>query len=148
MRGVVLQVNLSPGGLPKRPVSEAFLTPLGFEGDDVAHPGVHGGPRKSVLLATAEAIDELAAQGFPLFYGALGENLTTRGIDRRELRGGMRLRTGGALIELTQPRTPCAALEVYGAELQRRIPEKGAGPTHPDWARGGFYAAVIEPGWI
>ena len=34
MRGLVLQINLSPGGLPKRPVPEAFLTPLGFEGSD------------------------------------------------------------------------------------------------------------------
>ena len=88
MRGLILQVNLSIGGLPKRPVGEAFLTPLGFEGDAVAHPGLHGGPDRAVLLAAAEAVDELAARGYPLFYGAMGENLTTRGLDRANLRPG------------------------------------------------------------
>jgi MOSC domain-containing protein YiiM len=148
MRGVVLQINLSPGGLPKRPVPEAFLTPLGFEGDNVAHPGVHGGPEKALLLVTAETTDDLVARGFPLFYGALGENLTTRGLDRRDLRPGMRLRAGQALIELTRPRTPCASLDVYGPDLRRLIPGKGASPSDPAWATGGFYASVAEPGWV
>ncbi len=148
MRGSIVQVNLSSGGLPKRPVPEALLTPLGFEGDRVAHPEVHGGPSKAVLLATAEGTDELVSRGFPLFYGALGENLTTRGIDRRELRSGMRFRAGQAIIELTRPRTPCSGLDVYGPELKHLIPGKGAQPSDPGWALGGFYASVIEPGWV
>jgi MOSC domain-containing protein YiiM len=148
MRGLVLQINLSLGGLPKRPVAEAMLTPLGFEGDAVAHPGVHGGPAKALLLGTAEATDDLIARGFPLFYGALGENLTTRGLDRRELRSGMRFRVGQAVIELSKFRTPCDALGVYGPELRRLIPEKGALPSDPGWAMGGFYASVVRPGWV
>ena len=148
MRGLVLQINLSPGGLPKRPVPEAFLTPLGFEGDDHAHPGVHGGPEKALLLVTAETTDDLIARGFPLFYGALGENLTTRGIERRDLRQGMRFRAGQAILELTTPRTPCSALDVYGRELLRLIPGKNAPPSDPAWATGGFYASVVEPGWV
>ncbi len=148
MRGLVVQINLSPGGLPKRPVAEALLTPLGFEGDDQAHPGVHGGPFKALLLGTAEATDDLIVRGFPLFYGALGENLTTRGLDRRELRRGMRFRVGQAVIELTEFRTPCAALDVYGRELRRLIPGEGAQPSDPAWAMGGFYASVVEPGWV
>ncbi|HEY1206476.1 MAG: MOSC domain-containing protein [Bryobacteraceae bacterium] len=148
MRGLVLQINLSPGGLPKRPVPEAYLTPLGFQGDGVAHPAVHGGPEKALLLVTAETTDELVARGFPLFYGALGENLTTRGLDRRDMRGGMRFRAGQALIELTRPRTPCTSLDVYGPELRRLIPGKDAPPSDPAWAMGGFYASVAEPGWV
>lgn len=148
MRGSVLQVNLSPGGLPKRPVAQAFLTPLGFEGDDVAHPAVHGGPEQAVLLVTAETTDELIARGFPLFYGALGENLTTRGLERRDLRQGMRFRAGQAVIELTRPRTSCAALDVYGAELRSLIPGKGAQRGDPAWAMGGFYASVVQTGWV
>lgn len=148
MRGLILQINLSPGGIPKRPVPEAYLTPLGFEGDDHAHPAVHGGAQKAVLLAAAESVDDLVARGIPLFYGALGENLTTRGIERRDLRRGMRFRAGQAVIELTKPRTPCSALEVYGPELKRAIPGAGAEPSDPDWASGGFYASVVEPGWV
>ena len=148
MSGLVLQINLSLGGLPKRPVAEAMLTPLGFEGDDHAHPGVHGGPLKAVLLGAAEAADELIARCFPLFHGALGENLTTRGLDRRDLRSGMRFRVGGAVIELTEFRTPCSALDVYGRGLRALIPEKGALPSDPGWAIGGFYASVVETGRV
>ena len=148
MHGLVLQINLSPGGLPKRPVPEALLTPLGFEGDRVAHPGVHGGPAKALLLVTAETTDGLVARGFPLFYGSLGENLTTRGLERRDLRPGMRFRAGQAVIELTKFRTPCSGLDVYGHELLGLIPGKGAQPSDPAWAMGGFYASVVEPGWV
>jgi MOSC domain-containing protein YiiM len=138
--GTVLQVNLSRGGLPKRPVAEAFLTPLGFEGDSVAHPSIHGGLRKAVLLIASEAVDELVERGFPLFYGALGENLTTRGLDRRALRPGMRLRVGEAVLEITKLRTPCRTLDAYGPAIQEAIRE--------DSTLGGFYASVTQPGWV
>ncbi len=149
MRGTVLQINVSPrGGLPKRPVPEAFVTPTGLTGDAVAHPTIHGGPRKAVLLIAAETIDDLIAAGYPLFYGALGENFTTRGIDRRSMRSGQRYRVGEALIELTKLRVPCAALEVYSPKLQYDIYAKDIQPENPAWARSGFYAAVIEPGQV
>jgi MOSC domain-containing protein YiiM len=148
VKGLVLQVNLSPGGLPKRPVPEAFLTPLGFQGDSVAHPGIHGGVDKAVLLVAAEATDELIARGYPLFYGALGENLTTSGLDRRQLRPGMRLRAGEAFIELTRLRTPCTSLDVYGPQLKDEISHEDTAPGDPAWGMGGFYASVVQPGWV
>jgi MOSC domain-containing protein YiiM len=148
MRGLVLQINVSKGGLPKRPVPEAFLTPLGFEGDAVAHPGIHGGPDRAVLLITAETTDQLAAEGYPLYYGALGENLTSRGLERRDLRAGMRLRAGEAVIELTRLRLPCSALDVYGPRLKQAIFRENAQPGDPDWAMSGFYASVVQPGWV
>src|ERR1039457_3992916 len=113
MRGVIVQVSTSLGGLPKRAIPGGLVTPLGLEGDLHAHPDIHGGPRKAILLASAETIEELTARGYPLFFGALGENLTTRGIDR--------LRAGGALLEITQPRGPCSALDVYGPSLRTEI---------------------------
>jgi len=76
MQGRIIQINISPGGLPKRAVPESRITALGLEGDLHAHPQIHGGPRKAVLLASAEIIEELTARGYPLFYGALGENHT------------------------------------------------------------------------
>ncbi|HVP45744.1 MAG TPA: MOSC domain-containing protein [Bryobacteraceae bacterium] len=151
MTGTVVQVNLSRGGVPKRPVTEAVLTPLGLEGDVQAHPEIHGGPPRAVLLIAAEVIDDLILRGYPIYYGALGENLTTRGIDRRLLRVGQRYRVGQALIELTKVRGPCSQLDVYGAPIKAEIYDdrvKSGDITAPRWAMSGFYAAVVGTGLI
>jgi MOSC domain-containing protein YiiM len=151
MLGTIIQINTSRGGLPKRAVVGAMVTPLGLEGDAVAHPAFHGGPRKAVLLIASETVDELRAQGYPVFYGALGENLTTRGLDPRQLRVGQRFLAGGALLELTKVRTPCATLDVYGPGIQKAIYDAGvkAGDTSsPLWGRSGFYASVVQSGLV
>src|SRR5579872_3571667 len=121
MQGTIVQVNVSLGGLPKRPISEGLITPLGIRGDLQAHPAIHGGPRKAVLLIAAEVVDELAARGYPIFYGALGENLTTRGIPVCDLRVGDQVRAGTALLEITGPRGPCSALRIYGESIKQEI---------------------------
>ena len=149
MQGAIVQINISPGGLPKRAISGGFLSSLGVEGDRHAHPGIHGGPRKAILLIAAEVVEDLQKRGYPVAFGSLGENLTTRGIDVRQLRIGDRIRAGGALLEITQPRGPCSALDIYGATLQREIYDqrvKKLDPTSPRWGMSGFYAGVIEPG--
>lgn len=151
MQGIIVQVSVSPGGVPKVPVEEAFLTPAGLEGDACAHPEVHGGPRQAVLLVCGEVIEELTARGYPLFPGALGENLTIRGINRRLLRPGQRYRAGRALIELTRPRAPCSALDVYGPGLQTELydSEVRVGDWRSRrWGMSGFYASVAQPGLI
>jgi MOSC domain-containing protein YiiM len=151
LTGAIVQINFSRGGIPKRPVPEAVLTPLGLEGDFHAHPEVHGGPRQAVLLMTAETIDELAALGYPVYYGAMGENLTTRGIDRRLLRAGQRFRAGSAVIELTRVRVPCAQQNVFGPGIQREIYDEqvnAGNVASPRWAKSGFYAAVVIPGLV
>lgn len=151
MTGTIVQINVSPGGLPKRAVLEGYLTPEGVQGDSWAHPRFHGGPEKAVLLLDAETIDELAARGYPVFYGALGENLTTRGLDRRQLRIGQQLRVGPALIEITRIRVPCASLDVYNPQLKKEIYDarvKAGDPQSPRWGMSGFYARVLEPGHV
>jgi len=151
MAGTIVQINASSGGLPKLPVSGGFLVSTGLQGDRQAHPGIHGGPCKAVLLIAAEVVDELAARGYAVYYGALGENLTTHGIDVRALRIGDRLRAGGALLEITQPRGPCAQLHVYGASIKDEIYDKRVkqlDPTSPRWGMSGWYTSVIEPGEV
>ena len=151
MPATILQVSVSPGGLPKRAIAEGFIAPLGLEGDAHAHPAIHGGPRKAILLIAAETVDELIARGYPVFYGALGENLTTSGLDYRDLRIGDRLRAGAAVLEITQQRGPCTALDVYGPSLKDEIHDllvKARDPASPRWGMSGFYASVIEPGPI
>jgi MOSC domain-containing protein YiiM len=151
MTGSILQINISPGGIPKRPIPEATVTAEGILGDRWAHPDIHGGPKQAVLLITAEGIEDLIAQGYPLFPGALGENLTITGLDRRQMRVGQRYRAGEVLLELTKLRAPCATLDVYGPGIQRAIYDlqvKGGDPSTPRWGLGGFYARVLKAGTI
>jgi len=152
MTGTILQVSVSPGGIPKRAIPAGILTPIGLEGDHHAHPDIHGGARQAVLLITAEGIEELAAHGYPLTYGSLGENLTTSGIDRRDFRAGQRWQIGTeVVIEITKRRAPCQALNVYGPGIQPAIFDALAGngdPSSPKWGLSGFYASVVQPGAI
>ena len=147
----IVQINISPGGIPKRPIAEAFVTVECIRGDAWANPQVHGGPNQAVLLITAEGIAELVAQGFPLYYGALGENLTTKGLDRRQMRIGQRYRAGEVMLELTKLRAPCSNLDVYGPGIQQAIYDaqvKAGDPASPRWGLSGFYAKVVRPGVI
>jgi MOSC domain-containing protein YiiM len=148
--GSVIQVSVSRGGIPKRAIPSGQLTEAGVAGDAWRYP-FHGGRRQAILLVTIEGIDELVSQGFPLFAGALGENLTTRGLDRRELRIGHRLRAGEAAIELTKVRTPCATLDVYGSGIQAAIYDArvpAGDPASQRWGLSGFYASVVRPGTV
>ncbi len=149
MTGSIIQINVSPGGIPKRPVAEAVVTPEGIAGDSWAHPQIHGGPNKAVLIITAEGIEELIAQGYPLFPGALGENLTTRGLDRRQMRVAQRYRAGEALLEISKLRSPCLTLDVYGPSIKDAVYDaqvKTGDPLSPRWGLGGFYARVLKSG--
>jgi MOSC domain-containing protein YiiM len=149
VQGTIVQINISPGGIPKRPIPQAFIAPLGIEGDRHAHPGIHGGPSKAILLIATEVLEELQRRGYPVSAGSLGENLTTRGIDVRDLRIGDRIRAGGALLEITRPRGPCSALDVYGPSLKDEIYDprvKARDRTSPRWGMSGFYLSVLEPG--
>jgi MOSC domain-containing protein YiiM len=151
MAGVIVQVSISPGGLPKLPVSGGLLTSGGLQGDRHSHPRIHGGPRKAVLLIASEVLDELCAAGYPVFYGAMGENLTTRGLEIRSLRVGDRLRAGGALLQITEPRGPCRSLDVYGPSIKKVIYDKRVkllDTTSSRWGMSGLYASVIQPGEV
>ena len=155
LQGLIRQVSISKGGVPKLGVREAWANPLGLEGDAHNHPEFHGGPSKALLLVSFEDLEELRAAGYPVFPGALGENLTVSGIDFRKLRSGQRWIVGGASIELTTLRQPCHTLDVYNPDaaslIQKRLYDaraKAADPSSPVWAKGGFYASVLQRGLI
>ena len=136
----VIQLSVSRGGIPKLPIAEARLTTSGITGDSWAHPKIHGGPDQAVLLITREGIEQLSARGFPLYPGALGENITTEGLEPGTLRAGDRFHIGETVIELTKPREPCRTLATYGRGIRKAI-LASPGLT-------GFYAKVIQPGSI
>ena len=155
--GRLIQINRSNGGLPKYPVAgPIMLRPDGIEGDRHLHLKYHGGPIKAVLMIASELIDDLASKRYPVYYGALGENLTVSGLDPHFWRSGQRYRVGDdAIIELTTLRVPCTQLLRYSATEDRLIgPElydaqaKAGDTSSPHWALGGFYARVIRPGLL
>jgi MOSC domain-containing protein YiiM len=148
----VLAIHISNGGVPKRPVIFGEVTPLGIAGDRHNNPQVHGGPQKAVLLITNEGLDELKTAGFPLYPGALGENITTVGLDRRNMRIGQRYRIGEVILQLSKMRQPCDNLNPYGVgTLQKAVYDaqvKAGDHTSPRWGLAGFYASVVETGTI
>jgi MOSC domain-containing protein YiiM len=139
----IVSVNISKGGVPKFPVAEARVTSLGLLGDAVRNTLIHGGPHQALLLVAKESIDALALEGFPVYAGALGENLTIEDLDFTQLAPGVRLRAGGAILEITKPRQPCATLDVYNTgdvTIQARL------TATPGSA--GFYVRVLQTGLI
>jgi MOSC domain-containing protein YiiM len=137
--------------VPKRAIPQGDIGPLGIAGDDHAHPELHGGPTQAVLLSS-EAIAELTAQGYLLYPGALGENITTVGLDRKQWRAGQRWRIGSqVIVEFTKVRAPCSQLSVYGPGIQKAVYDaqvEAGDPSSPRWAMSGFYASVVQPGRV
>ncbi len=140
----IFQINLSQGGVPKLPVSEGEVTPLGLEGDDQRNKKHHGGPERALCLYSLDLTLELQAEGHPIFPGSTGENITISGLDWERIKPGDRIRLGKeVVIEITRHTTPCRALgdSFKDGEINRISQD-----DNPGWAR--WYARVLSPGWI
>lgn len=142
--GRVASVNVSPGGVPKRPVERAWVGRLGLEGDGHAEPEpVHGGPDQAVCLYAAEAIARVAADGHVAFPGAYGENLTLEGIEVGLLAPGDRLAVGdaGLVLEITKHAGPCQTIAHWFTEgrISRISPKDHAADARQ-------YARIVAEG--
>jgi MOSC domain-containing protein YiiM len=137
MAAVLVQVNVSPGGMPKLPVPSAFVSADGVEGDRQRNLKYHGGPARAVCLYSEELYAWLREQGVPVTNGNVGENFTTRGLDLSRLAKGDRLRVGACTIEITNVRVPCSQLKKWDVDL----PELIVG-------RSGWVARVVEEGIV
>jgi MOSC domain-containing protein YiiM len=77
---------------------------------------------RQVHLIHGELLDELATRGFDVAPGAMGENVTTRGIDLLALGRGTRLRLGrDAIVEVTGLRNPCVQLDALVPGLMAAV---------------------------
>lgn len=141
----VLQVNVSPGGVPKLPVlGPVRVTRLGLDGDAHREETVHGGPHRAVALFAIEAIRRVAAEGHPIAPGTAGENLTTEGIELARLPVGTRLAIGDELVlELSAPDNPCRTIR--GSFSDGRFARISI-LTHPTDSR--MYARVLREGIV
>jgi MOSC domain-containing protein YiiM len=78
--------------------------------------------RQVLHLIHAELHDELNAAGFSVSPGALGDNITTGGVDVLNLPTGTRLHLGGdAVVEMTGLRNPCVQLDDYQPGLMKAV---------------------------
>ena len=130
-------------GIFKEPVlSRVHVARLNLDGDRQADLTVHGGPDKAVyvydLSGYAHWRRELSRE---LPYGQFGENLTVEGMPEAEVRIGDAYRIGTALLQVSQPRSPCFKLAM-----------KMEMPTFPRMflaaGRTGFYFRVLEEGEV
>jgi MOSC domain-containing protein YiiM len=142
--GRIVQISVSPGGVPKLPVAAARITTDGVEGDAHRNREHHGGPDRAVCVYSMEAIRALAAEGHGVAPGTLGENVTVEGLDWSTVEPGIRLQLGaGVLLEVTRYTTPCFNIKgaFVGGEFGR-VSQK----RHPGWSR--VYTRVLREGTI
>jgi len=141
--GRVARLNMSAGGVPKRPIPRARVSAAGMEGDRQRHSTIHGGPDRALCLWSLELIEALRGEGHPVVPGSAGENVTVSGIDWAQVVPGARLCVGEALVEVTSYTDPCRTIRGSFAHGRiGRISQK----SHPGWSR--VYARVIEGGEV
>jgi MOSC domain-containing protein YiiM len=140
---VIASLNVSGGGVPKRPVARARITAAGMEGDRQRKLDIHGGPDRALCLWSLELIEALRAEGHPVSPGSAGENVTVSGVDWGRVVPGARLRLGSVLVEVTSYTNPCRTIRASFARWRTgRISQQ----THPGWSR--VYARVLEEGEV
>ncbi len=132
-------------GIAKAPVvapETLWLDTLNLEGDAQADLRVHGGPDKAVYAYPSEHLAAWSAElGETLGPTAFGENLTTAGATEDDVCIGDRWAWGDAVLEVSQPRTPCFKLAIHRGrgDIGRRVKDSG---------RTGWYLRVIEAGRV
>ncbi len=134
--GNLVAVCVSSGSIPKRSVDGARVTTNGLEGDEHAHDK-HNRPDRAVSLFDWEILTQLQGEGFHLYPGAIGENLTVSGLHVQHLPPGTLLEIGNVLLRLEQPRKPCYVLDSIDPSLKDVIV-----------GRCGYMASVVREGLV
>ena len=143
-QGRIVQISVSAGGVPKRPVAAARVTWLGIEGDTHRDTEHHGGPERALCLFALERIHALQAEGHPIAPGSIGENVTVEGLDWDHVSPGQHLRLGGdVLVQVTRYTSPCRTIRASfrGEDFSRVSQKRHAGQSR-------VYARVLRTGAI
>ncbi len=130
-------------GIYKKPVAgRVRVRRLNLDGDAQADLTVHGGADKAVYAYPAEHYEPWRRElGHELPWGTFGENLTVTGMLEDEVAIGDAFRIGDAVVEVSQPRTPCSklAMRMGMPEFPKRFLASG---------RTGFYLRVLTEGEV
>ena len=142
--GTIRSINLSQGGVPKKPVTDAQVTQYRIVGDAQNNTKHHGGPERAVCIYSAELIQALQREGHPIDIGTSGENVTVEGIDWELVIPGARMRCGEEVeLEVASFTNPCKTIKASFIDGRfRRISQL----IHPGWSR--VYARVLAEGKI
>ena len=127
----------------KSPVATetAFFGKLGVDGDAQANHSIHGGPDQAVCAYSADHWGWWSAEkNFVCKPATFGENLTLMGADEQTVGIGDRFLWGDVVLEVTQPRGPCANVDLYHRrnDLARAMTLT---------VRCGWYMRVIRDGY-
>jgi MOSC domain-containing protein YiiM len=126
------------------------LTSMGFAGDKVGDPTVHGGTDKAVhfypvehYAAWADDFRKSHAEPHPHLQrlGGFGENIAATGMTEDLVYIGDRFRIGSALVEISQGRQPCW-------KIDHHFGVKGMTAGVIRTGRSGYYFWVIEEGLV
>lgn len=147
-------VSAATTGIDKRPVDGPVeVRPpgsmrsglgSGLVGDSIGNKRFHGGDDQAVYAYAREDLDAWQHRlDRELPNGAFGENVTTSGVDVTGAVIGERWRigSGGLVLEVTRPRTPCKTFEV-------RLGIPGWIKTFTHGGSPGAYLRIIEPGRV
>ncbi|HKN59129.1 MAG TPA: MOSC domain-containing protein [Gemmatimonadaceae bacterium] len=142
--GTLASINISNGGVPKKPISGAQLSRSSVVDDAQNDQKHHGGPERAVCIYSLERIRALQDEGHPIDIGTVGENLTLAGIDWDLVVPGARLQVGtDVLLEVASFTNPCKTIKHSFIDGKfTRIADK----LHPGWSR--VYARVLAEGQI
>ncbi len=130
--------------IDKKPVDQRlWLWPQGLGHDEQGDLRFHGGPERALHHYPREHY-RYWRQRYPALQWpvpAFGENLSTLGVTEEDVCIGDLFRWGGALIQISQPRSPCY-----------RLSRRWTLPTLPqdvqDSGRCGWFYRVVEPGFV
>jgi MOSC domain-containing protein YiiM len=139
---VVHDGGLVSTGIFKEPAAgRVRMRTLNLDGDRQADLRVHGGPHKAVYAYPVEHYDHWRGElgRDDLRDGQFGENLTVQGLLEDEVYVGDVLRVGRAVVQVSQPRTPCFKLGIRMGTQTFLKPFLRSG-------RVGFYLRVLEEG--
>jgi MOSC domain-containing protein YiiM len=120
---------------------EIALDAGGLDGDRQADLVSHGGLDKAVYAYPSANYDFWSSLDYGLAPGGVGENLAVAGPDEHEVRIGDIWAWGQALLQVSQPRTPCYKLALHTGrkEVTGHMIDSG---------RCGWYLRVLRPGSV
>jgi len=137
--GKIITTGIFKESVPGR----VMLRTLNLDGDGQADLKAHGGVHKAAYAYSIENYEywkrELARDNFR--YGQFGENFTVEGMVEDVVHLGDVFRVGGATVQVSEPRAPCAKLALKMGLPQ--FPKRFLASE-----RVGFYLRVLREGEV
>jgi MOSC domain-containing protein YiiM len=136
-----------PSAIAKKPASGSLeVTKLGFVTDEQADPRHHGGPEKALHHYARDHyqtwLDEYPDINVDsLKVGGFGENISTTGLEEKDVCIGDVFRFGSAMVQISQGRQPCWKLNV-------RFSWSKMAATVQKTGRTGWYYRVLQEGAV